>query len=355
MTVPLSSFTGTLDVNSLGGDDSITVSNLALLAGQSLDIDGGAGTDSVTWGSANSLDAVTVTADTITLSSNVTTTGAQNWDGAVTLSTNLTVNGSAVTFGGTIDGTRSLNITSGSTVTLSGAIGAGTPLTSLTIPGSSVQTNLNAGVVTTTGSQTYAGEVLLDSATDATVITATSVGFGSASGDWLRSVTNGEEALTLNISSGQSVISAAVGTGGQRLKSFTTSGAGLFTTTFQLHATEDITIGTAVNNRFHSVSGRDITFTNTVNGAATLTSTISATGDLSFQADVGTTTPLVGANLTADAITFGGDFVSGNNGITANATGTISLAGDMSTGATADISLTTAQHRDEQWLQHHDG
>ena len=45
ITVPLTSFSGTLDINSLAGDDNVVIGALTLLANQSLDVDGGTGAD----------------------------------------------------------------------------------------------------------------------------------------------------------------------------------------------------------------------------------------------------------------------------------------------------------------------
>jgi fibronectin-binding autotransporter adhesin len=48
VTIPLSAFaSGTLDINSLAGDDTINIAGLTLASNQSLDIDGGDGTDTI--------------------------------------------------------------------------------------------------------------------------------------------------------------------------------------------------------------------------------------------------------------------------------------------------------------------
>jgi hypothetical protein len=47
VTILLSAFTGTLDINTLGGADTINIAGLTLASNQSLDIDGGDGTDAV--------------------------------------------------------------------------------------------------------------------------------------------------------------------------------------------------------------------------------------------------------------------------------------------------------------------
>ena len=50
VTIPLSSFTGTLDIRTLDGDDTVVVDGLTLLANQSLNITTGDGNDAITFG-----------------------------------------------------------------------------------------------------------------------------------------------------------------------------------------------------------------------------------------------------------------------------------------------------------------
>lgn len=55
VTIPLSAFSGTLSINSLGGNDTININGLTLSINQSLAIDGGSGADAVTFQSASTL------------------------------------------------------------------------------------------------------------------------------------------------------------------------------------------------------------------------------------------------------------------------------------------------------------
>ena len=72
--IPLSSFAGgTLDINSLAGDDLITIGTLTLLTNQNLELDGGAGSDTATVTGAISTNGGDVL---IGVSSGVTLSGA---------------------------------------------------------------------------------------------------------------------------------------------------------------------------------------------------------------------------------------------------------------------------------------
>src|SRR5262249_58966457 len=87
----------------------------------------------------------------------VKTTGAQTYNDAVVLTGNATLTSTAsgnVTFGKTVDGAFSLVVNTAGVTEFDGAVGNSTPLTSLTTdaPGT---TDLNGGIVKTTGAQTY--------------------------------------------------------------------------------------------------------------------------------------------------------------------------------------------------------
>ena len=84
----------------------------------------------------------------------ITTSGAQTYHENMTLGANTSFGGLGVTFGGTVDGAYALAANAGSgALQFVGAVGATTPLTSLTASGSTVA----AANVTTTGAQSYIG------------------------------------------------------------------------------------------------------------------------------------------------------------------------------------------------------
>ncbi|MGA2188063.1 MAG: YDG domain-containing protein [Steroidobacteraceae bacterium] len=100
---------------------------------------------SITTGAAGSI-AVNTTA--------VTTSGAQTYNENMSLGANASLSSAQLTFGGTIDGAYGLNANAGSAaLQFLGAIGASTPLASLTANGSTI----TLGNVTTTGAQSYTG------------------------------------------------------------------------------------------------------------------------------------------------------------------------------------------------------
>ena len=126
-------------------------------------------------GGANPLSSLTASS-TATLTGDVTTAGAQTYGGAVQLeadTTTASTSNDAITFSGTIDGAHALNIDTTGMVGLAKAVGATTPLTSLTAGteagGAGGPTQLGEGVnsdsVTTTGDQTYDQDVHLDANT----------------------------------------------------------------------------------------------------------------------------------------------------------------------------------------------
>ncbi|MFM6932584.1 MAG: filamentous hemagglutinin N-terminal domain-containing protein [Novosphingobium sp.] len=112
-----------------------------------------------------------------TATPSVTTTGAQDYQGAATLTGNTVLKGSTVTFGGTVDGAKLLEV-QGDAV-LKGIVGGTTALTSVKVTGKTdfqAAGTLATPSVTTAGTQTYTGAATL---TADTVLKGTSVDFGS--------------------------------------------------------------------------------------------------------------------------------------------------------------------------------
>ena len=115
--------------------------------------------------SATGGGSLTLTAGTIELQQNITTGGAQTFNGAVRLTNNitLTTTNSNVVFYTTVNGTsagaQSLTVANGSgTIALGGNVGGSVALSSLNFS-SSTATTLLGGSVTTAGSQNYAGSI----------------------------------------------------------------------------------------------------------------------------------------------------------------------------------------------------
>lgn len=139
---------------------------------------------------------------------NVNTTSAIQAGGDVvfnnnvvlTQNSNLSSTAGALNFLGTINGANQLTA-SGSSVTFSQAIGNSTPLSSLSVSGA---TNINGGAVTTTGSQTYNGAVLLGAATTINT-TNSNVLFNST----LNTVSG--QNLTINAGSGDITFNGNIG------------------------------------------------------------------------------------------------------------------------------------------------
>ena len=323
-------------------------------------------------GSTTPLTSVTTDApgSTTLNGGSVTTTGAQSFGDAVTLGANTTLasTGSGdVTLGATVNGAFTLTVNTAGVTTFGGAVGSTTPLTSVTTdaPGS---TDISAGSITTTGTQTYGDAVVLGANT-----TLTSTGSGNVT---LGATVNGGSALTVN-TAGTTIFSGVVGgatpltsvttdapgstdlnggsvttTGAQSYGNAVTLGA---TTTLVSTGSGNITLGSTVNGLFGLTvnTGGVRTFTGVVGGTTPLASlTTSAAGSTSIQGGTVTTT---GAQTFGDPVTLLADTAlistsSGNvtlgstvNGafsLTVNTAGVTNFAGAVG-GTTPLASVTT--------------
>ncbi len=150
------SFTSTID-----GGNTLSIANASGPVTFGAAIGGGTALTSLTVGSG----------DATTLDANVKTSGAQSYGSAVTLGGNATLTstgGCGIGFTSTIDGGKTLSIANSSgAITFGGAIGGGTPLTSLTV-GTGDATGLNGGTITTAGAQDYKSAVTLGANTTLT-------------------------------------------------------------------------------------------------------------------------------------------------------------------------------------------
>ena len=153
----------------------------------------------------------------------VTTALAQEYSGAVVLGTNVTLTGTDVTFVRTVDddgtaGNANLNINASGATTFAQAVGSLAPLTSLTTDAAG-STVLNAGLVRTTGTQTYRDTVLLGANA-----ALTSTGVGMAGDIRFAKTVDGGFQLAVN-TAGTTTFAAPVGSS-QPLSSLTTDAAG---------------------------------------------------------------------------------------------------------------------------------
>lgn len=257
------------DVDSVGGNNGLVV---------------GAGTGgNVTFagdvGQATPLLSLVVTGQNLAIK-NVSTTTFQSYTGAVTLSvpTTLTTDGGAtgaVDFSSTINGAQNLTIQAGNgDVTVGGDIGGTTPLGILDLRGGTISVRN----VTSTGAQSYTGNLVL-----AGNLASTTSGAISVEGDTTLTGTT---------------------------QSITTNGGA---------ATDDIRLG------------------GTVNGASALTLTAGA-GDAAITGNAGGTTALTSLTANANTVTLAGVTTTGNQAYTG--AGGVSVAGDLAATGAGTITLT---------------
>ncbi len=238
-------------------------------------------------------------AGTITIGGDITTTstGAISITGPVVLSGPVTMNTSAgntnILFSGsgtTIDGAQSLTLTAGTgTITLGGAVGNTTPLTSLTatVTGAGSITQ-SSTVRTSTGNVTYSAGAL------------------------------GTVGITNNI---------------------TTTANGAISITGPVSLLGNISMNTSAGG------GGDISFvgsTSTINGPQSLSVT-SGSGSITFGGAVGAGSALTSLSATATGagtITQSSTVRTSTGNVTYNSAGTISISGNITTTANGSISIT---------------
>ena len=96
VTVPLSVFTGSLNINTLAGDDLVTVDGLTLLANQRVNITTGAGNDAVTFGTGattlSGTGGITADAETVNVNAAISTPGSDLLIAADNLAINAAIN-----------------------------------------------------------------------------------------------------------------------------------------------------------------------------------------------------------------------------------------------------------------------
>jgi filamentous hemagglutinin family protein len=319
----------------------------------------------------------------IALSGNQTTTtnGAISMNGVVTLGGNVTCDtssggGGNISFSSTINGDRALSLAAGSgTISLSGAVGGVISLTSLTASGSTI--TQSSTVRTSTGDINYTGAISLAGNQTTTTngaismngavtlgnnITCDTSGGGGGNISFSSTV-NGAQTLTLTAGSGAVSLSGAVG-GSTALTSLTATGATINqsstvrTSTGNIAYTGAITLAgnqTTTSNGAISMNGAvtlsgpvtcntsggggaNISFSNTINGAQTLTLT-TGSGAISLSGAVGGSTALT--SLTASGATINQNSSVRTSTGNINYTGAINLSGNQTTSSGA-ISMNGA-------------
>ncbi|HEX3658963.1 MAG TPA: hypothetical protein VHV55_24430 [Pirellulales bacterium] len=230
---------------------------------------------------------VSVPFDSTFSGGSITTTGAQTYSG-LTLGSDTTFNaGSAGINLGGLSGAYHVTLNSSGVTTLSGNIGGGTALASLTTAAAGT-TDLT-GNVTTTGNQTYNNPVSLGA--------FSTLNAGSGNVTFNSTVDNG--GLTIN-STGTTTFNAAVG-GTNRLGGITIGAGGTtvlaggsINTTFGITFNSPIVLGSDMTI---ATAGFDMDFNSTVNGDFNLTVGQSGFPGTTFAAAVGGLVPL--ASLTS--------------------------------------------------------
>jgi hypothetical protein len=261
----------------------------------------------------------------------VRTSGLQTYNDAVTIGADAAFTSSgagSITFGSTLDGAFNATVNTGGVTTFAGAVGAITPLNSVTTD-SAGSTVVNGGLVTTNGDQAFNDPVTIGSDT-----TFTSVGGGaSAFANTLdgafavNTATSGVTTFNNAVGAGTPLASLATGADG----STAINGVSVTTSGFQDYGNPVLLGGGAT--AIASIGGGAITFETTLDGASM--ATINTTGVTTFNGDVGDVTPLVQLSVTNAA---GSTEIVGNVTTTAGQTydNPLTLAG----GAAASQNLT---------------
>ncbi|HTS93434.1 MAG TPA: hypothetical protein VMG55_15590, partial [Stellaceae bacterium] len=206
---------------------------------------------------------------------NVTTSGAQTYEGPVVLTSDNLLTASTLTFASTVDGAHNLTAAAALTV-LEDAVGSTTPLASLT----ALHTiDLNGGSVVTTGAQDYQGPVILTSDNG---LSGSAITFqGAVDGAWGLTAT-GLTSFDGAVGNTTALASLAVhGTADLNGGSVKTTGA------------QDYE-GPVVLTSDNLLTASTLTFASTLNGAFNLTSAAVLT---ILEGAAGATTPLAGLTV----------------------------------------------------------
>ena len=199
-----------------------------------------------------------------------------------------------------------------------GAVGGTSALSSLGVAGT---TDLDGGVVITTGTQSYGGAVTLGVST---TLTGTSISFTST----VDGQTDGAQALTVD---GNAVLDGAVGAG-TALSSLAITGTtalngGLVTTSGGQTYSGAVTLG--ADAMLSDNAGGAVTFDSTIDGAHALM--VDTAGTTSFDGNIGAATPLASLTVAGPAVIEIGNYFS---------PGTIATSGGQTYSGTVTLGST---------------
>lgn len=272
-----------------------------------------------------------------------------------------------ITLAGAVDGVRDLALFSGGATYLKAAIGANSPLGSLTTdaPGA---TYIGANVTTQGGTQIYDDPVVLTGHATFTDTGTTGIFFnntvdGDASGPWDLTVVTTSPLAKIEfrgaVGHGHLIRNVSLGNAGQleigphadfTLEgTFAQLGVGAVRIAGDITASGDsvsfaspVTIDSDVNIDTAAGSG-DILFHNTVNGAGSGDLTLRAGGSIAFTGAVGAITPLAAITIRdAHDVTLQGS-VAAASLVQLTGSGTTTLRGHVATSAVEGLDLTAAQ------------
>lgn len=350
---------GTTTIDTSAGDISFpstisgTVSgsqNLVLTTTGAISFAGDIGSGAIPLGSLT----LTAGASGLTFATTINTVVANTVTVGGTIATSLSSTGTALTidasggsggisFGGTINGARALVLAAGAgPVTLSGIVGGGTPLTSLTVTTTNtLGGGFNIGASISAGSLTATGVTKTTLTADSVITTTGSGGINFSStidGDGV-SARN----LTLSASTGPVTLSGSVG-GTIPLNSLTVTTTNILDGGFHVGANisvntltvTGVTKTTMIGNSVITTTGAGgINFSSTIDGAHALT-LAAGTAPVTLSGIVGGATPLTSLTVTTTN-TLGGGFNIGAD----ISVGSLTATGVTKTTLTAGSVITT--------------
>lgn len=256
------------------------------------------------------------------LGASIGTSGSQTFNDPVSLTGNATLSssGSDISFPSTVDGAFALSVNASGNVTFAGLVGSTTPLASLTT-GAGGTARVNTAAISTSGSQTYGGPVVLGANW-----TADSTGGGdiifnsSVDGPFpLTAATSGNTAFHGIVGGNAPLSTLSTQSGGSALL----AGAALTTQGTQVYR-GPVTLG--ANCTLTLLTTSSTTFDGTIDGGFALT--VNAAG-INVLAAVGATIPLSGLTLNAGEAFFTGGSIT--------TTGNQSYAGRFQLGANSTL------------------
>ena len=285
-------------------------------------------------GQTRGLGATSLTGASVVLNGNIslgdvsgntlTVTGPVTLGDNITINTNNTTNDGNISFSGSINGANTLDLNAGTgTITLSGAVGHSTALSSLSLTGATI---VGSGGVTATGSITFNGTPTLSGTFIAnTISTAGDIALGGAT------VLKGDTVTLGGVVTGSARLTILPKTIGADMTLDTAGGTLNYGSTAFSGFTGDLWLG-ALYNGTTAVSG-DVTFTAGLTSAGNIYA-IAGKGlqlDGQVRSTAGNVTMVAvngniigsgsGTHMSGTAIQLGASGYLGNSGQTLNVTG----------------------------------